>query len=102
MSARITRSCPVGFRCESCGDDHPDVAAHIRQLGAAGEACLTLCPTCTAWTDKVPVTEGTAVRLVDQHAQHVKQAAVLDSIPTVTPGRSQPMMVPHVARKRAS
>lgn len=61
-----------------------------------------MCPPCAAGTGKMPVTESTAARLVAQHAAHVKQAAVLDSLPVVTPGRSRPMVVPHTAKRRVS
>lgn len=66
-----TSRCPVGVRCERCGLESADLAVTTADLGALGVACLTMCPHCAASGVSPPVTIGTAVRLVMQHAAHV-------------------------------
>jgi len=66
-----TDHCPLGVRCESCGAERKDLAVTTAALGPLGVACLTLCPPCAGSDVAPPVTVGTAVRLVCQHAAHL-------------------------------
>lgn len=74
-----TTNCPVGFRCESCGDTGGiTVSTAATPLGVL---CLSLCRRCAASTVAPPITVHTAARLVGQHCQHlgidVDEAAAL-------------------------
>jgi hypothetical protein len=71
-----TDNCPLGTRCESCGVERPDLAVHVRRFNADSVYCLTLCPPCAGSSVDPPITVGTAVRLVAQHAGHVARVAV--------------------------
>jgi len=64
-----TSNCPVGFRCESCGDAGGITVATAST--AVGVLCLSLCPRCSSSTVAPPVAVGTAVRLVMQHCTHL-------------------------------
>lgn len=65
-----TEHCPVGFRCESCGDAAEDLVAAAAET-QLGVLCLTLCGRCSAATSAPPVAVTTAVRLVAQHCGHL-------------------------------
>jgi hypothetical protein len=78
-----TSNCPVGHRCESCGTESGDLAVETARSGRLGVLCLTLCRRCAAFDDQIPVSVGTAVRLVGQHAMHLgidldQMAAAMD------------------------
>lgn len=68
-----TSNCMLGHRCESCGVEHTRRArlqvetAHTPM----GVLCLTLCGRCAAYDGPPPITIGTAMRLVAQHADHL-------------------------------
>lgn len=65
-----TSGCPRGHRCESCADEHPDVAVAVRP-SPAGPACWTLCPPC-ARTGMAPTTSpSTQARAAAAHADHL-------------------------------
>lgn len=64
-------NCPTGVRCESCGVESTDLAVTTADLGRLGIACLTLCTRCGSSDTVPPVSVGTAVRLVGQHAEHL-------------------------------
>jgi hypothetical protein len=66
-----TANCPVGHRCESCGVESGDLAVETATSGRLGVLCLTLCRRCASFDDQIPVSVGTAVRLVMQHCQHL-------------------------------
>lgn len=66
-----TSRCPRGHRCESCGAERDDLAVHTVDMSRLGTACLTLCSRCASSGVVPPVSVGTAVRLVAQHAGHL-------------------------------
>jgi hypothetical protein len=65
-----TERCPVGFRCEVCGDATNDLVAATAET-ALGGLCLTVCQRCGDADMAPPVAVGTAVRLVAQHCEHL-------------------------------
>ena len=65
-----TSRCPLGHRCESCGTDRGELAVSTA-TSRLGVMCLTLCRRCAAFDDVLPVSVGTAVRLVMQHCEHL-------------------------------
>lgn len=65
-----TTNCPLGHRCESCGDEDGALAVSTANT-PLGVLCLTLCPVCAASDVAPPVSVGTAVRLVLQHCEHL-------------------------------
>jgi hypothetical protein len=65
-----TERCPVGFRCEACGDATDSLVAATAET-PLGVLCLTLCQRCGDADMAPPVAVGTAVRLVAQHCQHL-------------------------------
>jgi hypothetical protein len=65
-----TSRCPVGVRCESCGTEHGSLEVETAR-SQLGVMCLTLCRRCAAFDDLMPVSVGTAVRLVGQHCEHL-------------------------------
>ena len=66
-----TARCPLGFRCESCGAPGPALAVSV--LPVLGERlCLTLCRGCRSSGLLPSILVSTAVRLVAQHADHVR------------------------------
>ena len=65
-----TSRCPLGHRCESCGIEGNDLAVSTA-TSRLGVMCLTLCRRCAAYDDVLPVTVGTAVKLVLQHCIHL-------------------------------
>ena len=65
-----TENCPVGFRCESCGDAAEDLVATTAET-SLGVLCLTVCRRCGDSDMAPPVSVGTAVRLVLKHAEHL-------------------------------
>ena len=69
-----TSRCPHGHRCESCGTEHGDLEVCAVSV-AAGVLCLTLCPMCAASDVPPPISVGTAVRLVEQHRDHITGGA---------------------------
>lgn len=66
-----TSGCPRGVRCEACGVESDDLTVTTAALGPLGIACLTLCTRCADSDTAPPVSVGTAVRLVNQHCQHL-------------------------------
>lgn len=65
-----TEHCPVGFRCESCGDAVENLVATTAET-PLGVLCLTVCQRCGDAHMAPPVAVGTAVKLVMQHCQHL-------------------------------
>lgn len=65
-----TERCPVGFRCEACGDATDSLVAATAET-PLGVLCLTLCQRCGDADMAPPVAVGTAVRLVAQHCEHL-------------------------------
>lgn len=65
-----TVSCPVGFRCESCGDAAENLVAATAET-PLGVLCLTVCERCGNADMAPPVAVLTAVKLVAQHCEHV-------------------------------
>jgi hypothetical protein len=65
-----TDHCPVGFRCEICGDA-TDGMAPVTSTTPLGVLCLTACPRCAESDLAPPVSIGTAVKLVAQHCTHL-------------------------------
>jgi hypothetical protein len=66
-----TSGCPRGHRCESCGTEHGDLAVETMTHPRLGTLCLTMCRRCAAFGQDVPVSLGTATRLVEQHLEHI-------------------------------
>jgi hypothetical protein len=66
---RVTRFCPLGHRCESCGRADPGLAV-VTVPVLAEVMCLTLCPRCAASGRPPAIQLSTAERLVEQHRQH--------------------------------
>jgi hypothetical protein len=64
--------CPEGGRCESCAAQTADLAAVVVPLAEVGLGCLTLCTRCRTSGEAPAITLATAVRLVEQHAEHVR------------------------------
>lgn len=65
-----TGNCPLGHRCESCGTTGQGLVVETATT-KVGVLCLTLCPRCAASTVAPPISVGTAVRFVLQHAGHL-------------------------------
>ena len=65
-----TEACPVGFRCEVCGDA-TDGMAVVTAITPLGVLCVTVCPRCGDADMAPPVSIGAAAKLVAQHAQHL-------------------------------
>jgi hypothetical protein len=68
-----TSRCPLGVRCEACGDEAGRLLAVYTCESAIGVMCLTMCPSCgrSAETADESVSASTAARLVLQHAGHL-------------------------------
>jgi len=66
-----TSRCPRGVRCESCGTESDHLAVETATSGRLGVLCLTLCRTCAAYDELIPVSVSTAERLVAQHCGHL-------------------------------
>jgi hypothetical protein len=64
-----TENCPIGFRCEICGDA-ADGMVPVTAVTPLGILCLTACPRCADSDMAPPVSVGTAVKLVLQHCIH--------------------------------
>jgi hypothetical protein len=65
-----TDRCPLGFRCESCGQACAGLeVATVNILGAT--LCLTLCPGCRQSGRAPAIMLSTAEKLVEQHHQHL-------------------------------
>jgi hypothetical protein len=78
-----TSNCPLGTRCESCGAEDAFLGVDTIVFGRLGVACLTMCPRCVASGVAPPITVGTAMRLIGEHAAHLgvtvdEMAAALD------------------------
>lgn len=65
-----TAGCPVGFRCEICGDA-TDGMVPVTAITPLGVLCVTACPRCGDSDMAPPVSIGTAVKLVMQHCIHL-------------------------------
>lgn len=65
-----TSRCPVGHRCECCGDVADGLAA-VTAITPLGVLCVTACPRCGDSDMAPPVSIGTAAKLVAQHAEHL-------------------------------
>jgi hypothetical protein len=75
MPADATDSsrCPLGARCECCGDDAPGLTVATATTGV-GVLCLTVCATCVSALRRgtpPPVSVATAARRVDQPRRHL-------------------------------
>lgn len=66
-----TARCPLGHRCESCGAPGPGLAVQVLPV-LGRRLCLTLCPKCRASGLLPSILVSTAVRLVAQHADHLR------------------------------
>ena len=67
---RVSRYCPLGHRCESCGTEGPGlIVVIVRVLRSA--FCLTRCARCAKSDGPPPIMVSTAERLADQHARHL-------------------------------
>ena len=65
-----TERCPVGPRCESCGNTGPDVEVATGDT-PLGVVCMSLCERC-ADTGAVPrMSASAAVRFVGDHCTHL-------------------------------
>lgn len=71
---QVTRYCPLGARCESCGAAGDGLAVVVVAVLAAS-VCLTLCPLCSASGRAPQIMLSTAERLAAQHAAHVSEVA---------------------------
>jgi hypothetical protein len=67
---RLTRYCPRGNRCESCGADGPGLAVVIVAV-LRSAFCLTLCSRCAESGRPPQIMLSTAERLAEQHARHL-------------------------------
>jgi len=67
---RVTRYCPRGNRCESCGADGPGLAVVIVAV-LRSAFCLTLCSRCAESGRPPQIMLSTAERLAEQHARHL-------------------------------
>lgn len=67
---RVTRYCPLGQRCESCGADGPDLKVLVFVV-LRSAFCLTLCGRCTESGRPPQIMLSTAERLAEQHARHL-------------------------------
>ena len=65
-----TRYCPLGARCESCGDPGPGLAV-VAVAVLVERMCLTLCPGCAASGRPPAVMLSTAEKFVAQHRRHL-------------------------------
>ena len=64
-------NCPVGFRCESCGDAAENLVAATAET-PFGVLCLTVCQRCGDADMAPPVAVGAmSMNLVAQHCAHV-------------------------------
>jgi len=64
-------NCPKGHRCESCGTEHGELAVETTTNRRLGTFCLTMCRRCAAFGQDVPIALSTAMRLVEQHLEHL-------------------------------
>ena len=70
MADEMTDRCPLGFRCESCGQACPGLEVVI--VGVLGATmCLTLCPGCRQSGRAPQIMLTTAEKLVEQHRRHL-------------------------------
>lgn len=66
----VTSKCPLGARCESCGNNGPGLAVKaVEILGA--NLCLTLCVGCRESGRAPAILLSTAEKLVEQHRRHL-------------------------------
>jgi hypothetical protein len=66
-----TSCCPIGARCESCGDEAGDALTVVVTECALGALCMTMCARCARGAGDLNIAKSTAARLVMQHAIHV-------------------------------
>jgi hypothetical protein len=67
---RVTRFCPLGHRCESCGADRGGRAVVVVAV-LRSAFCLTLCPACASSGRAPQIMLSTAEKLAEQHARHL-------------------------------
>jgi hypothetical protein len=72
MTAKLhdTSYCPLGVRCESCGQAAGNALAVYTCECPYGVMCLTLCPRCGRAVAGLTIAAATALRLVMEHADH--------------------------------
>ncbi|HWM00965.1 MAG TPA: hypothetical protein VNP92_01370 [Actinophytocola sp.] len=75
---QVTRYCPRGHRCESCGRADPGLAV-VAVPVLAEVMCLTLCPRCAESGRPPAIQLSTAERLVEQHRQHQGRSQTVGS-----------------------
>jgi hypothetical protein len=75
---QVTRYCPRGHRCESCGRADPGLAV-VAVPVLAEVMCLTLCPRCAESGRPPAIQLSTAERLVEQHRQHRGRSQTIGS-----------------------
>lgn len=71
MTGDEAARCPLGHRCESCGNTGPALAVAVMPV-LGEQLCLTLCRKCRASGRLPQILVSTAVKLVEQHAEHVR------------------------------
>jgi hypothetical protein len=70
MNNGVTDQCPLGFRCESCGQ--ACLGLEVVVVGVLDATmCLTLCPGCRQSGRAPQVMLSTAEKLAAQHRQHI-------------------------------
>jgi hypothetical protein len=65
--------CPIGQRCESCGADGPALRVAARNV-LDRVLCLTLCARCDDDGRLPNIQLSTAIKLVQQHTEHLTRA----------------------------
>jgi hypothetical protein len=66
----VTRYCPLGHRCESCGADGSGLKVSVFAV-LRSAFCLMLCSTCAESGRPPQIMLSTAERLAEQHARHL-------------------------------
>jgi hypothetical protein len=66
-----TSHCPIGHRCESCGQATATLQVVTRTV-LSSVLCLTMCKRCRQSNQPPSIQVSTAERLVEQHRQHVR------------------------------
>jgi hypothetical protein len=67
---RVTRYCPLGHRCESCGAVGAGLAVVVVAV-LRSAFCMTMCPGCAESGSPPQVMLSTAERLAEEHARHL-------------------------------
>lgn len=70
MNLDDTSRCPVGARCERCGQQFAELAVYTMTT-PMGVLCMTLCPVCARAGEGPRLKLPTAARLVGEHCMHL-------------------------------